>query len=95
MKNILILFALIATPAYAQEEINYYARDFPQWAERDKGSEIERAYNRTIAASDVEAKVLAKRKPVTPTIKVEGTIVIEVRVDDGRYRPRCSYNNCR
>lgn len=94
MKKFLIFLALIATPAYAQE-INYYARDFPQWAERDKGTEIERAYNRTIAASDVEAKVLAKRKPITPTIKVEGTIVVEVRVDDNRYRPRCPYNNCR
>lgn len=94
MKKFLILLALIATPAFAQD-INYYARDFPQWAERDKGTEIERAYNATIKAGDEEAKVLAKRKPVTPTIKVEGTIVVEVRVNDGRYHPRCPYNNCR
>lgn len=102
MHKFLIVLALVASPVYAQEpaketteEINYYARDFPQWAERDKGSEIERAYNRSIAASDNYAKVRAQRKETVPVVRVEGTIVVQVQVDDGRYRPRCPYNNCR
>jgi hypothetical protein len=102
MKKILIALALIATPVFAQEpvketteEINYYARDFPQWAERDKGSAVERSYNRSIAAFDNYAKVRAQRKETVPVIRVEGTIVVQVRVDDGTYRPVCPYNNCR
>lgn len=95
MNKFFIFLALIATPAYAQQEINYYARDFPQWAERDKGTEIERSYNDAIKAADENAKVMAKSKNVTPTIRIEGTIVVQVRVDDGRYRPVCPYNNCR
>lgn len=98
MRNILIALALVSTPALAQqqtEEINYYARDFPSFAAQDAGSEIERAYNNYIKAADANAKVLAKRKTVEPIIRVEGTIVVQVRVDDGRYRPRCPYNNCR
>ena len=102
MKKILIALALIATPVFAQEpvketteEINYYARDFPQWAERDKGSAVERSYNRSIAAFDNYAKVRAQRKETAPVVRVEGTIVVQVRVDDGTYRPRCPYNNCR
>jgi hypothetical protein len=102
MKKILIALALIATPVFAQEpvketteEINYYARDFPQWAERDKGSAVERSYNRSIAAFDNYAKVRAQRKETAPVVRVEGTIVVQVRVDDGTYRPVCPYNNCR
>lgn len=102
MKKILLAFALVASPVFAQEsakettqEINYYARDFPQWAERDKGSAVERSYNRSIAASDNYAKVRAQRKETVPVVRVEGTIVVQVQVDDGRYRPRCPYNNCR
>ncbi len=102
MKKLLFVLALFSTPVYAQEpvketteEINYYARDFPQWAEQDKGSAVERSYNRTIAANDAYAKVKAQRKETVPVIRVEGTIVVQVQVDDGRYRPRCPYNNCR
>jgi len=104
MKKLLFVLALFSGPVYAQEpvketpqEINYYARDFPQWAEQDKGSAVERAYNRFIVASDNHAKALAACKSCkeTPVVKVEGTIVVQVRVDDGRYRPRCPYNNCR
>ena len=96
MRKFLIALAFIATPAFAQEpeEINYYARDFPMFAEADKGSAIEKAYNRTVKANDEYAKVIAKRKVQQPVIKVEGTIVIQVRVDDGRYRPTCSYGSC-
>lgn len=102
MTKFLAILALFATPVCAQEpvkeqteEINYYARDFPQWAERDKGTAIERAYNRSIAANDRYAQVRAQRKETVPVVRVEGSIVVEVRVDDGRYRPRCPYNNCR
>jgi type IV secretory pathway protease TraF len=105
MRKILIALALalVATPVSAQEtaEINYYARDFPSFANKPNRTaqelEIERAYNRAIAASDNHAKALAACKSCTtpPVIRVEGTIVVEVRVDDGRYRPRCPYNNCR
>lgn len=102
MRKFLIALALIASPAYAQEpaktetkEINYYARDFPQFYAANPGSEVERAYNRSIAANDAYAKVRAQRKEPTPVVRVEGTVVVEVRIDDGRYRPRCPYNNCR
>lgn len=94
MKKLLIIFALFSAPAQAQD-INYYARDFPMFAEQDKGSAVERAYNNYIKAADANAKVLAKRKTVEPVIRVEGMIVVQVRVDDGRYRPVCPYNNCR
>lgn len=97
MRKLLLVLALFSAPAMAQqtEEINYYARDFPQFAEQDKGSNIERSYNAYIKAAEANAKVLAKRKTVEPVIRVEGTIVVQVRVDDGRYRPVCPYNNCR
>ena len=102
MNKLFILLALITSPVYAQEpaketpqEINYYARDFPQWAERDKGSAVERSYNRSIAAFDNYAKVRAQRKETVPVVRVEGTIVVQMRVDDGTYRPVCPYNNCR
>jgi len=100
-KSLLIVLALIASPAYAQEpaEINYYARDFPEFYNNPNKTEqdlrIERAYNRTIKADDELAKVKAQRKETVPVIRVEGTIVVQVQVDDGRYRPRCPYNNCR
>lgn len=97
MNKFFIFLALIASPAYAQqvEEINYYARDFPQWAERDKGSAIEQAYNNSIKSSDAYAKVLAKRKTTEPVIRVEGTIIVRIQVNDNRYRNRCPYNDCR
>lgn len=97
-KLLLILLALIATPVYAQE-INYYQRDFPNMANKPNRSEqeleIERAYNRSVAASDRYAQVQAQRKETVPVIRVEGTIVVQVQIDDGRYRPRCPYNKCR
>ncbi len=102
MKKLFTLLALIATPVFAQEpaqetpkEINYYARDFPSFYAANPGSEVEKSYNRSIAANDAYAKVRAQRKETVPVIKVEGTIVVQVQVDDGRYRPRCPYNNCR
>lgn len=96
MKKFFIFLAMIASPAMAQEpeEINYYARDFPMFAEADRGSEIERKYNNYIKAADAHAKVLAKRKVQEPVIRVEGTIVVKVRIDDGYYRPTCSYGSC-
>ena len=97
-KLFLILLALIASPVYA-EEINYYQRDFPMFANNPNRTEqdlrIEEAYNRTVKANDELAKVRAQRKETVPVIRVEGTIVVQVQVDDGRYRPRCPYNNCR
>jgi hypothetical protein len=105
MNKLFILLALITSPVYAQEpvketteEINYYERDFPMSVGQPKTEQmlrIERAYNRSIAASDNYAKVRAQRKETVPVIRVEGTIVVQVRVDDGTYRPVCPYNNCR
>lgn len=102
MREFLIALTLVASPVVAQEpaketteEINYYARDFPSFYAANPGSEIEKKYNAYIRAADANAKVLAKRKHVEPVIRVEGTIVVQVQVDDGRYRPRCPYNNCR
>ena len=87
MRKFLIALALVATPAVAQEpiketteEINYYARDFPQWAERDKGSAVERSYNRSIAAFDNYAKVRAQRKETVPVIKVEVEVNVNHRI---------------
>jgi hypothetical protein len=89
MKKILIALALVASPVVAQEpaketteEINYYARDFPQWAEQDKGSAIERSYNRTIAANDNHAKALAACKACNkpPVIRVEVEVNVTHRV---------------
>ena len=97
MKYLILTIALIASPVYA-EEINYYERDFPSAAGQPKTEQmlrIEQAYNRTIAANDNYAKVRAQRKETVPVIRVEGTIIVQVQVDDGRYRPRCPYNNCR
>jgi hypothetical protein len=102
MNKLFILLALIASPVFAQEpvketpqEINYYAKDFPSFYAANPGSEIEKSYNRSIAANDAYAKIKAQRKETVPVIRVEGTIVVQVQVDDGRYRPRCPYNNCR
>ena len=97
MKYLILIIALIAGPAYAQE-INYYERDFPESVGQPKTEQmlrVERSYNRSIAAFDNYAKVRAQRKETVPVIRVEGTIVVQVQVDDGRYRPRCPYNNCR
>lgn len=81
MRKFLFALALVASPAIAQEpeEINYYARDFPQWAERDKGSEVERAYNRSIAASDRHAKALAACKACKPQPVIRVEVTVEVR----------------
>lgn len=102
MRKLLFVLVLFSAPVYAQEpaketpqEINYYAKDFPSFYAENPGSEIEKKYNAYIRAADANAKVLAKRKHVEPVIRVEGTIVVQVRVDDGTYRPVCPYNNCR
>lgn len=93
MKKFFIIIALFSTPAYAQD-INYYAKDFPKFYAENPGSEVERAYNAYIKAAEANAKVLAKRKVQVPVVRVEGTIVVQVRVDDGKYRPVCSYGSC-
>lgn len=94
MRNILIALALVSTPVFAQqqpeEEINYYARDFPSFAAQDAGSEIERKYNAYIRASEAHAKALAACKSCNqpPVVRVEGTINVNVRITQTRRKPR-------
>jgi hypothetical protein len=102
MRKLLFVLVLFSGPVYAQapakentQEINYYALDFPSFYAANPGSEVEKSYNRVIAANDKLAKIKAQRKETVPVIRVEGTIVVQVRVDDGLYRPICPYNNCR
>lgn len=94
MRKFLIALALVATPAFAQqqpeEEINYYARDFPSFAEADRGSAVERNYNEYIRASERHAKALAACKSCNqpPVVRVEGTINVNVRITHTRRKPR-------
>ena len=95
MKKFLIALALIATPALAQqtEEVNYYARDFPQWAEQDKGSAVERSYNEFMKASQKNAKFLATCKTCKPEPKKITIPAIRIPKDN-TYAPICAYGTC-
>ena len=90
-KLLLFVLALFSGPVYAQElvketteEINYYQRDFPMFANNPNRTEqdlrIEQAYNRTVAASDNYAKVRAQRKETVPVIRVEVEVNVTHRV---------------
>jgi hypothetical protein len=108
MRKLLFVLALFSGPVYAQQSQltpqqlelqrmmieNQKKIDNFDYPDNEKIKKSVEAY---LKAADEHAKALAACKTCVkqPTYRVEGTIVVQVRVDDGRYRPVCPYNNCR